>query len=314
MSVNTNVHMVKEEYLAGYEDIYKDVKKSKIVEIEGKPYQYTKTYFLQKDKDNLTRMNDLMQNKKIEYYLWRYYDFFQTILKIDNLRKNLDYEHVCFCFENLPHIESILINNIWRLGEEWSHTIICCESNYQFISSFVAKTNANIRIIKLDTELVFIHEINDYLLNKDFLNKFHGNHLLFSNISSLITSNIEPSDFANNIYYVNSKDANHNMQLLGFSFYKKDKLIEQIAKYNERNSSYVNYSDYHVNKNKYCLEKMPEHIFYSSVLEPCHIDSEYLTKKLLTIGDFSHLSEHVDKEEVFANVIKYLEELLNIYY
>ena len=41
MSVNTNVHMVKEEYLAGHEDIYKDVKKTRQIAIEGKPYKWS---------------------------------------------------------------------------------------------------------------------------------------------------------------------------------------------------------------------------------------------------------------------------------
>ena len=62
MSVNTNVHMVKEEYLAGHEDIYKDVKKTRQIAIEGKPYKYTKTYAL--SNDSAIKVNDLMQNKK----------------------------------------------------------------------------------------------------------------------------------------------------------------------------------------------------------------------------------------------------------
>ena len=304
MSVNTNVHMVKEEYLAGHEDIYKDVKKTRQIAIEGKPYKYTKTYAL--PNDSATKVNDLMQNKKTEYYLWRYYEFFQTILKIENLSKNLDYEHVCFCFEDLPHIESILINNIWRLGEEWSHTIICCETNYRFISSFVAKTNANIRIIKLDTAIVYIHEINDYLLNKEFLNKFHGKYLFFSNVSSLITSNIEPSDF-DTIHYANTGTQ-------GFSFYNKDRLMEQIVNIDEKNKDYTNTQDYYENKKNLYLEKIPANTFYSSVFDSRHINNEYIANKTIDMFDFSHLPDNTNKEETFAKVLKYLEELLNIYY
>jgi hypothetical protein len=314
MSINTNVRMVKEEYLAGYEDIYEDIKKTRQIEIKGVPYSYNKTYAL--PNDSVTKINDLMQNKKTEYYLWRYYDFFETILKIDNLSNNLDYEHICFCFEDLPHVESILINNIWRLGEAWSHTIVCCETNYQFIRSFVAKTNANIRIVQLDSDVVFLHEVNDYLLNKDFLNKFHGKQLFFSNVSSLITSNMEPSDF-DTIYYANANanaGTTHDTHLQGFSFYNKDKLIEQLANVDKKNQSYKNTSDYFENKEKYYLDKIPATTFYTSVVESQYIHHEYIANKTIEMFGFSHSIDTSDKEVTFAKVLKYLEELLNIYY
>ena len=313
MSVNTNVQIVKEEYIAGYEEIYADVKKSKVMEVKGIPYMYQKTYHLQSDKDNITRLNDLMKNKKIEYYLWRYYDFFQTILKLDNLTANLDYEHICFCFEKLPHFETILINNIWRLGKEWSHTIICCEENYSFIRSMIIKTKANnIRVIKLETNVVFIHEINDYLLNKDFLNKFHGKYLFFSNVSSLITSNIQPSDFSNNDYYADID--NDKIQLQGFCFFNKDKIIEQLENIDTKNQEYLISSHYLDNKKKYGLEKIPWYTFFHSILQSDQINNEYLIKKVITMNDFFHLDDTFDKEEIDSKVLKYLEELLNIYY
>jgi hypothetical protein len=310
MSINTNVRIVKEEYIAGYEEIYKDVEKTRQIEVEGVPYSYNKTYAL--PNDSVTKINDLMQNKKIEYYLWRYYDFFETILKIDNLSKKLDYEHVCFCFEDLPHIESILINNIWRLGEEWSHTIICCNRNYRFICSFVSKTNANIRIIKLDSDVLYIHEVNNYLLNKEFLNKFHGKYLFFSNVSSLITSNIEPSDF-DTIHYANI-GINHDKYLQNFYFYNKDRLIEQLVNVDEKNQNYLNTADYLENKKTYYLDKIPANTFFTSVLEPQYINNQYILNKTIDIFDFSHSPDTTNKEEIFAKVLKYLEELLNIYY
>jgi hypothetical protein len=303
MSINTNVRMVKEEYIAGYEEIYRDVNKTRQIESKELAYRFNKTYTL--PNDIVIKVNDLMQNKKVEYYLWRYYDFFETNLEIENLSKNLDYEHVCFCFEDLPHIESILINNIWRLGKEWSHTIICCEDNYSFISSFINKTNANIRVIKLDSDIVCIHEINDYLLNKDFLNKFHGKYLFFSNVSSLITNNIKISDF-NNIHYANTG-------IHGFSFCNKDRLTEQIFKIGEKNKNYKNTPEYYENKKTYDLETIPANIFYTSVLESELINNEYLKNKMIDIYNFSHLS-CLDKNETFTKIVKYLEELLSIYY
>lgn len=310
MSINTNVRMVKEEYIAGYEEIYEDVSKTRQIEVEGVSYSYNKTYAL--PNDSVTKINDLMQNKKIEYYLWRYYDFFETILKIDNLSKKLDYEHVCFCFEDLPHINSILINNIWRLGEEWSHTIICCKKNYRFISAFVSNTNANIRIIKLDCDDVYIHEVNDYLLSKEFLNKFHGKYLFFSNVSSLITSDIEPSDFVT-IHYANI-GTNNDKHLQNFYFYNKDRLIEQLVNVDEKNQGYKNTADYFENKKTYCLDKIPANTFFTSVLEPQYINNEYILDKTIDMFDFSHSIDTTNKEVTFAKILKYLEELLNIYY
>jgi len=308
MSINTNVHLVKEDYIVGYEDVYKDVEKSKEICIEGIPYNYSKTYEL--PNDIVIQINDLMQNKKIEYYLWRYCNFFQTILKIDNLKKNLDYEHICFCFDDLPHNESILINNIWRLGKEWSHTIVCCKTNYPFIRSFVGQNNANIRIIKLDCDVVFIHEINDYLLNENFLNKFHGKYLFFSNNSSLITSNIEITDF-DNIYYANANKGNiANLQ--DFYFYNKEKLTQQLKNIDIKNEEYSITPEYLKNKEDYCLEKIPANMFYNSVLESQYINIEY--NKTIHMFNFSDSDDNVNKEEIFTKVLKYLEELLNIYY
>lgn len=311
MSVNTNVQIVKEKYLAGYEDEFREVTTTTQHIMNGFFYEFTKTYSL--SNDITAKVNDLMKNKKSEYYLWRYYDFFQTILKIDNLSKDLEYEHVCFCFERLPHIESILINNIWRLREKWSHTIICCQDNFNFISAFVKKTNANIRIIKLNLNHVFIHEINDYLLNKEFLNKFHGRYLLFTNVSSLITSNILPSDFNKDVHYVNTF-LEENECIDNFSFYDKEIIINQLGKLKHKNEEYKHSPEYFKYKKDYYLEKIPSKLFYNSVLESEHVDDKYLKKKIVCINNFSHLPEDNNKEEIFTKVLKYLEELLNIYY
>jgi len=62
------------------------------------------------------------------------------------------------------------------------------------------------------------------------------------------------------------------------------------------------------------LEKIPANMFYTSVLESQYINHEYIANKTIEIFGFSHSIDTGDKEETFAKVLKYLEELLNIYY
>jgi len=86
------------------------------------------------------------------------------------------YEAVFIEFRNLPHIKHVIYNCINKLNNEWSHTIVCGNANYELIKQIV--TSFKIKIIKLDENVENVNSYNNLLLNVEFWRLFSGQKLL----------------------------------------------------------------------------------------------------------------------------------------
>ena len=69
-------------------------------------------------------------NKNISWLLG------QKIPNIDFLKKK---EAILIEFRELPHLEFLVLNAVRVLGNQWSHTIVCGNNNYDFICKLVKK-------------------------------------------------------------------------------------------------------------------------------------------------------------------------------
>ena len=101
------------------------------------------------------------------YFRYLCFSYIEFIKKnnIPILKLNNRYESVFIEFRILPHIEFIIRNTILRLAHDWSHTIVCGNQNYDFISKMCNDISPNINIIKLDFDNLLVNEYNNLLSN-----------------------------------------------------------------------------------------------------------------------------------------------------
>ena len=316
--------MSESDYVEVKEPMYKEVKVpfvKKSVEdiaIEGLPYINTETYTLNK-KDKESYVVDVIENKNKEYLLYRYLHFF-TNLNIPKLERNLDFEQVFICFESLPHIESIIRNNIFLLGEEFSHTIVCCKQNETRIKYMCR--NLNVKFVVLPYETVFLEDYNNLMLDKEFYNNFTGKYLFFTNSGGILRKELDMDSIKEELLTVPLIGVKNKENLLfeNYSIRKKEFLIKNLDYLNKKRAFYQHIDDY----DKACYYYGEFIKFYKeNYYVGDHV--KILQKELLNINDktdmvlkFNEIIEESSKElEMKTENIKkkyFLKEVPENYY
>ena len=93
------------------------------------------------------------------------------------IKQKNDKETVFLEFRALPHIYFIIRNAIRVLGSKWSHTIVCGESNYNFMLEIKRKIGRDIRIIKINKKNITRLEYSLMLLKSSFWEQFYGKYI-----------------------------------------------------------------------------------------------------------------------------------------
>lgn len=112
-----------------------------------------------------------------------------TLPKItkNNLHEAILIEHRC-----LPHIEYLLRNTIIKLGDKWSHTVVCGNINYNFMVTLCATISPEISVIKMDYDDLSPAAYNLMLSNSYFWELFSGEKLLlYPENSYIFKSNVD---------------------------------------------------------------------------------------------------------------------------
>lgn len=265
-------------------------------EVTGIPY--INTNYDSSINEN-TIFTDILTNKKVEYLLFRYLDYFKS-LKFGNLKHDLEYEHVFFCFEMFPHIESILKHNVFILGEDFSHTIVCCKYNENYIRTIVS--GFNIKVVCLNYETMFMNDYNNECLSKDFYKNFSGNYLYFTNPGGLIK---EKPDLNKLKQYDFCGQTNNNIFSENYSFRNKNaciNLLDMVDNYSIENTTIEKI------KKEFHLEKIPENIFFGNLL--LH-NSLNLSDNVFVWKSFFKIQVNDNNLDM---VCSYLEKVLGIYF
>ena len=133
-------------------------------------------------------------------------DFISYCLKKDNciptlpiIKQNKNLEAVLIEFRMLPHLSFILKNSIFKLGSEWSFTIICGNLNYDFFNNLKRVINRDIKIIKKDIDNISREEYSIMLLDSSFYKMFTGEKILIYQEDTIILQSLLPSK--NNLPY-----------------------------------------------------------------------------------------------------------------
>lgn len=228
-----------------------------------------------------------------------------------NVSGNNKLEAVLVELRLLPHLSFIIKNAIYRLGKEWSFTIICGINNYEFIKNIIKDIGGYIRIIKLDRTNITREEYSIMLLTADFWKQFVGDKILIYQEDSIIFKKLDPKflkyDFVG-APYPNKNIGNGGLSLRTKSimikicekcfskhyenFIEKEKIIRKYRPYLKDNISpdYFNEPKYYF---IYSLEK--------SLLEDLQITNRMKYNNIGLLPDFETAREFSAEKYYYDN-------------
>ena len=113
-------------------------------------------------------------------------------LQLPEIKLNQEKEAVLIEFRYFPHIEFTIRNTIYKLGSEWSYTVVCGTGNFQLVKQICNNISKNIKIMVYDYENVSWMDYSIFLVDKRLWQKFKGNKILiFQEDAFIFNSNID---------------------------------------------------------------------------------------------------------------------------
>jgi hypothetical protein len=210
--------------------------------------------------------NDIYNDGKIEfrYFCFKYLHLMKQ-KKLPEIQFDKINEAVLIEFRELPHLEFILRNNIYKLGPNWSYTIVCGNLNYQYMNDLVKNINSNIKIIKLNYDNLNQSSYSNLLSSLEFWNLFKGEKILiYQEDSCIFKSHIE--DFINYDYIGAPWPKNQNDNDLcvgngGFSLRTKKCMIDVIKKISIQNTTLNSHTLDYMKNTKQTIP--PEDVYFT---------------------------------------------------
>ena len=190
------------------------------------------------------------------------------MLNLPIISKYSFYESVLIEFRCLPHLEFLIRNSIYKLGANWSQTIICGSNNYNFISDIVKNIDRDIKIIILNHENITQIEYNNLLLTPNFWEMFNGEKLLiYQEDSCIFKNNIDEFLEWDYIGAPWPKEYNINKTGVGnggFSLRSKSVMLE-CFNHDEKKLNISPVVSNYMNENN--LPTIPEDVFFTNMME-----------------------------------------------
>ena len=245
------------------------------------------------------------------------------LLELPVIRRNNKNEAVLIEFRILHHLEFLIRNCIYKLGEEWSHTIICGNLNYEYINNIINSMNRDIKIIKIDVDNLTQLSYNSMLLTKNFWDNFIGEKILIyqedscifkTNINDFMMWDYIGAPWPDN-YHINK----HNVGNGGFSLRSKSimlKCLDYIDDNFELSYTVRNY----MKENNLIL--IPEDVFFTLVMEKYLLGTISDDKTAMMFSSESFNSDSLGghqfwlnnpnwKTKMYTNIIKQLKSTFN---
>jgi hypothetical protein len=268
-----------------------------------------------------------IDDPKIEfrYFCFRYLNLIRKY-EIPKIKKNKKLESVIVETRELPHIEFIIRNNIIKLGEEWSHTVICGNNNYEFMFNMCKNISTEIKIIKLDFDEITIPKYSELLSGIYFWDLLYGDKILIYQEDSIIfKKNIK--DFLHFDYigapWDSLKFNNECVGNGGFSLRTKSLMKSIINKVenNKTDLSHLPNRERDIIKN-HCLEKgylnnlIPEDLYFTINMYQLGLGTlptkkeaeEFSTESINNLNSFGGhnfwLSDINWKDRIYSNSLK----------
>ena len=147
-----------------------------------------------------TKNNEMINSKENFRVICNDYIKYIKNISLPIINKNCKYEAILIDYNCFPHIEFIIRNNIIKLGNQWSHTIICGNLNYDFIVKLCSTISNNIKIIKTNYNNINQITYKNLIASNSFLKLFNAQKiLLYQEDSCLFKFQLQKSRINNNI-------------------------------------------------------------------------------------------------------------------
>lgn len=216
----------------------------------------------------------IMSDPKQEYryFCYNYLDYIR-MLQLPTITQSLYYEAVLIEFRCLPHLEFILRNNIYKLGDTWSHTIICGNLNYDYMYDIIKRIDRDIKLIQLtEVDNMTQSEYSNLLMTSDFWNLCVGEKILiYQEDSCIFKSNIAnflEYDYIGAPWPLSYEINRHSVGNGGFSLRSKSVMLECCNYINEPLQLSKVVQEYMA---KNALPNCPEDVYFTTVMETYNI-------------------------------------------
>ena len=209
---------------------------------------------------------------KFRYLCYVYLEYIRQFT-IPPLKLNLEYEAVLLEFRMFPHIEFILRNNILKLGNKWSFTIICGKLNYEYMKTLCKSVSPYIKIINVEFENLLPSEYSLYLSGKPFWNLLKGRKVLIYQEDSIIfKTNIDQFLYYDYIGAPWPAENNGNVSKVGNGglSLRTKRIMEKIIDTRDMNETKLNSHtiDYMKRTNSFVT---PEDVYFTKNMEDLNI-------------------------------------------
>jgi hypothetical protein len=139
-------------------------------------------------KYNVNNLTD--EKTEFRYFCFKYTEHSRN-WKLPEIKTNEKNESVLIEFRQFPHVEFLIRNTIRKLGEDWSHTVVCGSENYDLMKEICNSISEHIRLIKIDKTNLNIDEYSLLLGSKEFWEQLRGEKILiYQEDSCMFKTNI----------------------------------------------------------------------------------------------------------------------------
>jgi hypothetical protein len=231
--------------------------------------------------------------------------------------ENSYFESVLVEYRCLPHLEFLIRNTIIKLGEKWSHTIICGNLNYDFMLSMCFGISKKIKVIKTNYDNLLPSDYSKFLTSLDFWYLLHGEKILIYQEDSIIFKN-NIDDFLHWDYIGAPWPANHNHNKVnigngGFSLRSKSIMIKIIETISVDNTKFNSYTLKYIKKTNSTFP--PEDVYFTKNMEDLNIGlladrnsaTNFSSESIMNKESFgSHqiwITDETWEERIYKNII-----------
>jgi hypothetical protein len=194
-------------------------------------------------------------------------------IDLPSITQNNKYEAVLIEYRCFPHLEFLIRNAIIKLGDKWTHTVVCGNLNHDFMVSMCANISPEIKIIKSEYDNLNQSTYSLYLATKEFWELFSGEKiLLYQEDSCIFKNNIDDFlqwDYIGAPWNKTHKDTPNCVGNGGFSLRTRQCMIDVIDKVSIQNTN-MNSSTIKYIKNT-GMTVCPEDVYFSKNMQDYEI-------------------------------------------
>ena len=176
---------------------------------------------------------------KFRYFCFEHINYIKNIT-LPDFKEASHLESVLVEFRCFPHLEFIIRNNILKLGDKWSHTVICGNLNRYYVADICYRISPKIKIIRVNYDNLTPSEYSEFLSTMNFWNLLNGKKILIYQEDSIIfKNNIDDFlyfDYVGAPWYGNKNDNKSGVGNGGISLRTKDIMMKIIQKNSVQNT------------------------------------------------------------------------------